>query len=627
MSRTNPRRKINSKFLSEEERRNKPEITPQLLKRIFSYLRPYWKQMLLVLLMIVISSYLSILPSLLTGKIIDDGIIAKNLPLLIKLIILSLGVTLASNLIGVLESYVNTWVGQQISFDMKNKMFRHLQAMSHEFFTSNNQGDIISRMTSDISGVQQLISGTLTSILSNVIILIVALVSMYRRDWILATIGIIIVPLFTLPTKKVGKMRWKLTRDAQEKNDLMNGILNEKLSVSGQLLVKLFNKEDYEAKQYERISREMMDLNMKERMSGRWFRVVIGTFSSIGPMLIYLIGGFLIIRHKSSITVGDITVMVALLSRMYVPVNTLMSMQVDWIRSMALFKRIFEYFDMPLKIHNPDNPLRPAFVNGDVKFTDVNFSYQDGKQTLKNINLSIDAGKKVAIVGPSGAGKSSLVNLLPRIFDADSGSITIDGNDIRELDLHFLREHVGMVTQDTYLFNGSIRENLLYAKADASEDELISACKRANIYDFISNQENGLETVVGNRGLKLSGGEKQRISIARALLKNPAILILDEATSSLDSISEHLIQEALAKLTAKRTSIVIAHRLSTIMEADEILVMKAGEIVERGRHDELLQQDGLYKVLYTTQFTESKRDKSQILPQLPKRSYTIGKRQ
>ena len=561
--------------------------------------------MILVLITIIISSILSIMPSLLTGRIIDEGLIGKNLKLLIKLIAISLGVTLTSNLIGVFESYLNTWIGERITFDMRNKMFRHLQAMSHDFYTSNNQGDIISRMTSDIAGVQQLITGTLASILSNSIILIVALVSMYQKNWILATIGIIIVPLFTLPTKRVGKIRWDLTREAQDRNDKINSILNEKLSVSGQLLVKLFNKEEVEASEYERINKEMIDLNIKERMSGRWFRVVLSTFASIGPMLLYLVGGILIIKYNSSLSVGDITVLVALLSRMYSPVNSLMGMQVDWIRSMALFTRIFEYYDMPIEIKNVENPIIPNGFKDKIDFNNVSFSYKNGINTLKNINFSIEKGKKVAIVGPSGAGKSSLVNLLPRIFDVTSGSIKIDGNDIREIDLNWLRDNIGMVTQDTYLFNGSIKDNLLYAKPNATLEELISATKRANIYDFIKNQENGFDTLVGNRGLKLSGGEKQRISIARALLKDPEILILDEATSSLDSISEQLIQEALNELTSQRTSIVIAHRLSTIMEADEILVINAGNIIEKGKHSELLEEAGLYKVLYDTQFSNS----------------------
>lgn len=598
-----------NKYLSEEELKSRPTITKGSLVRIGRYLLPYWRQMSLVLVTILASSVLSILPAILTGRIIDEGLLQNNLGLLIKLIALSLIVSLASNLLGVLESYINTWVGQRITFDMRNEMFDHLQEMPHEFFTSNNQGDIITRMTNDISGVQQLITGTLTSILSNVIILMVALFSMYSRNWILATLGVIIIPLFVLPTKKVGKKRWQITKEAQGKTDELNTSLNEKLSVSGQLLVKLFNKEEDESQSFQKINREMMALNLKERMTGRWFRVVLSTFSHIGPMLIYLVGGILMIKYKAQLTVGDIMVLVALLGRMYSPVNQLMSIQVDWIRSMALFNRIFEYFDMPVTIKNVANPVVPENFEEAIEFKNVGFAYNQNKTTLKHVNLKIEKGKKIALVGPSGAGKSTIINLLPRLFDVSSGEILMDGINIKQLDLKWLRNSIGMVTQETYLFNGSILDNLLYAKPEATEAELIDACKKANIYDFIRKQPAGFDSLVGNRGLKLSGGEKQRISIARVLLKNPPILILDEATSSLDSISEGLIQTALDDLTQNRTTIVIAHRLSTVLSSDEILVTKDGEIQDRGDHRFLLEHSPVYRDLYRTQMAEKESDR------------------
>lgn len=590
-------------FLSEEEKINRPKITWELVLRIITYLKPYWKQMLMVVVAILISSVLSVLPSILTGRMIDEGLIGRDLNMLVRLLLISFGVTLGANLIGVIESYLNTWIGQHITFDMRNSMYRHLQSMPHQFFTTNNQGDIITRMTSDISGVQQLITGTLTSILSNIITLGVALVAMYQKNWILATIGIIIVPLFTLPTKRVGKARWSLTREAQALNDEVNGILNETLSVSGQLLVKLFNREDAEAARYEEVNRQMIRLNIRERMAGRWFRVALTTFSRLGPMLIYLVGGLLIIRYGSNLSVGDITVLVALLSRMYAPVNDLMGIQVDWIRAMALFTRIFDYFDMPVSITNDPNALKPESVQGNLKFSHVDFAYEPGKPILQDVSFSLESGKSIAIVGPSGSGKSTIGNLIPRLYEVSKGSITFDGIDIRKLDIGWLRQNVATVTQETYLFNGSIRDNLLYAKANATEDELVAACVKANIYDFISKQSLGFDTLVGNRGLKLSGGEKQRISIARALLKDPAVMIFDEATSSLDSISEQLIQKAIEPLISTRTSIIIAHRLSTILAADEILVMKDGRIVERGRHPDLLEVGGTYRGLYETQFS------------------------
>jgi len=592
-------------FLTEEEKRNRPKVTLPLLKRILSYLKPYRKQLALVLFCIVVSSVLGLLPSVLTGRIIDDGLIGRDLRALIILILLSLAVTLGSKLIGVGESYLNTWIAQHITFDMRNEMYRHLQRMSQRFFTSNNQGDIITRMTGDIAGVEKVISSTFTSILSNAITLIAAVVIMYRENWVLATVGMLIIPLFVIPTRWAGKTRWTITREAQDCNDEINGILNETLSVSGQLLVKLFGKETYEYDRYRDVNRRMIRLNIRESMAGRWFFMFITTFSSVGPMLLYLVGGILIMRYDSTLTVGDITVLVALLGRMYGPVNSLLNIQVEWIRSMALFTRLFEYYDMPVEIESAPDAVKPASASGEVEFRHVDFSYDGERQILKDVSFKLEAGKSVAIVGPSGSGKSTMINLIPRLYDVTGGEVLFDGVDVRQLDLDFLRASVGIVSQETYLFNGTIRENLLYANPDATEEELIAACRKANIYDFIQNQERGLDTLVGNRGLKLSGGEKQRVSIARVLLKDPALLIFDEATASLDSISESKIQEAIDPIIEARTSILIAHRLSTILAADEILVVKDGEIVERGVHAELVKAGGTYTELYETQFRKA----------------------
>jgi len=410
------------------------------------------------------------------------------------------------------------------------------------------------------------------------------------------------VPLFVIPTRFAGRTRWELTREAQECNDEINGILNETLSVSGQLLVKLFGKEEHEYKKYEDANRRMIRLNIRESMAGRWFFVVISTFSSVGPMLLYLIGGILMMRCDAALSVGDITVMVALLGKLYGPVNSLLSMQVEWIRSMALFTRIFEYFDMPVEIENPRFPVRPPRVDGSVAFRNVDFSYDPERQILHDVSFTLGAGRSVAIVGPSGSGKSTMINLIPRLYDVTGGSVEFCGVDVRRLDLAALRAHIGIVSQETYLFNGTIRENLLYAKPDATDAELAEACRKANILDFIESQEKGFDAMVGNRGLKLSGGEKQRLSIARVLLKDPALLIFDEATASLDSISESKIQEAIDPIIASRTSILIAHRLSTILAADEILVVKDGRIVERGEHAALVKAGGVYTELYETQF-------------------------
>ncbi|MBP5249625.1 MAG: ABC transporter ATP-binding protein [Lachnospiraceae bacterium] len=589
-------------FMTEEEKAAVPKVTKGLIKRVFSYLLPYWKQLLLVLLAIAVSSVLNLLPAILTGKIIDEGLIGRNLKLLIIFIVALLLTNLAANLIGVLESYINTWIAQHITFDMRNQMYDHLQHMSQRFFTSNNQGDIITRMTSDIDGVESVVTNTFKSILSNSITLVFAIIAMFQKNWILAILGIVVIPLFVIPTRKAGKTRWTLTREAQECNDEINGILNEKLSVSGQLLVKLFCKEKEEMERYKEANSRMVKLNIKERMAGRWFFVVLNTVTNIGPMLLYLVGGILMMKYDSNLTVGDITVLVALLGKTYMPVNSLLNIQVDWMRSMALFTRIFNYFDMPVEIKNAKDAITPEKTDGRVEFKNVDFSYEPERQILKGINFSLESGKSMAIVGPSGSGKSTIINLIPRMYDVCGGEVLFGGTDVRKLDLSFLRKNVGVVSQETYLFNGTIRENLLYAKPDATEKDLVDACEKANIYDFIKSQELGFDTMVGNRGLKLSGGEKQRISIARVLLKDPALIIFDEATSALDSISESKIQEAIDPIIESRTAILIAHRLSTILAADEILVVKDGEIVERGQHKDLVKLGGVYTELYNTQF-------------------------
>ena len=593
-------------FLTEEEKQNSPKITLRLLKRMFSYIVPYWKQLIVSVLAIIISSVFGVFPTILTGRIIDEGLLEQNLPVLIRLIGLSFGVLILTNLISVLESYTNVWMAENITFDMRNKMYSHLQRMSHRFFTTSKQGDIITRMTSDIGGVQSVLTGTWTSILQNFATLTVALVTMYTKSPLLATIGIVVVPLFILPTKRVGKRRWEITLESRKHNDDINQILNETLSVSGQLLSKLFVTENYEFDRYQEANKQMIRLNIKESMAGKWFRVVINVFTNIGPMLIYLVGGILIIEYgNTDLTIGDITVMVALLGRMYGPVNSLLNIQVDMIRSMALFNRIFEYFDLPVEIDNDPQALRPESFAGELAFEEVSFHYDPDQPILNNVSFELKPGSSVAIVGPSGAGKSTIINLIPRLYDVTGGRIRLDGVDIRKLDLAFLRQHIGVVTQDTYLFNGTIRENLLYAKPDATQAEIEQACREANIHAFISGLPKGYDTVVGNRGMKLSGGEKQRLSIARIILRKPGLIIFDEATSSLDSISEHAIQEAIEPILAKSTSLIIAHRLSTILSADEILVLEKGKIVERGDHETLVKKGGIYTMLYNTQMKQT----------------------
>ena len=590
-------------FLTEEEKKEMPKVTKELLLRILSYLKPYWFQFVLVFAAILLSSAVGLLPSIITGRIVDQALVGKNMALLIRLLLLAFLTLAASQVIGVLESYINAWISQRIIFDMKNQMYAHLQSMPHSFFTSEKQGDIITRMNTDISGVSNVISGTLSSIVSNVATVVTTLVALFSMSWQLALVGIVVIPLLVLPTKTVGKTRWQLLTESQEKHDEMNQMINETLSVSGSMLVKIFTREKKEYERFVKLNEEVTQLSLKEQRSGKWFRVVMGMFTQIGPLLIYFAGGYLIItKMDQSLSVGMITATVALINRLYRPVESLLNIQVDFTRSLALFTRIFDYFDKEATIVSPKNGRRPNMYKTDIVYDHVSFSYTPDKPLLTDINFTVPGGAMYAIVGPSGSGKSTVVNLIPRLYDVVGGSVSIGGYDVRKIDLTYLRESIGVVTQDTYLFNGTIRENLLYAKEDATEAELEHACRIANIHDYIAAQPDGYDTMVGNRGLKLSGGEKQRLSIARVILKDPKILILDEATSALDSISENSIQDALETIMTGRTSIVIAHRLSTILKADRILVVAGGVIAEQGSHEELLEKNGIYRELYETQF-------------------------
>ena len=591
-------------FLTDEEKQNVPKVSWPLIKRILSYMKPYWFQFVLVFLAILVSAGIGLLPSIITSKIVDDALIKyRDMGLLLKLLAAAFGTMIASEVIGVLESYINAWIGNKIICDMRNQMYGHLQSMPHAFFTTEKQGDIITRMNSDISGVSSVISGTLSSIVRNVTVVITTLVALFVLSVPLALIGIVVIPLFILPTRSAGKTRWKLASESQAKHDEMNQLVNETLSVSGSLLVKLFAREKREMERFEKVNDEVTRLSMKEQRSGKWFIVMMGLFTQIGPLLIYFAGGyFLVVRQDPTVTVGTITASVALINRLYRPIQSLLNIHVDFTRSLALFTRIFDYFDMVPAIRQPARPRTPAVNGEDVRYEHVAFSYSEDKPLLHDIDFVVPAGKMYAIVGPSGSGKSTIVNLLPRLYDVNRGSVKIGRTDVRAFDLVYLRNSIGVVTQDSYLFNGTIRENLLYAKEDATDAELMDAIETASLTEFINNQPDGLDTIVGNRGLKLSGGEKQRLSIARIILKNPSILILDEATSALDSISENAIQDALERLMQGRTSIVIAHRLSTILKADRILVVANGTITEQGTHDELLAKNGIYRELYETQF-------------------------
>lgn len=593
----------------------KPKMNRAMFGRIFKYYLPYWRLLLLLVGCIIVTSLLGLIPSLLTKEIIDRALPDKDFKLLVSMIVLSFATTVVSGLISVGQTYLNSRISKNIMFDLRNGMYNHLQYMPISFFSSVQAGEITSRINNDINGIEGVFSNTVVQMLHNLFIFISTAAVMFATNWKLALFSLVVLPLFVYPTRKVGKVRWKLASKTHEKLAELNTIIQETLNIGGTFLVKLFTKEKKQQEEFETVNREVTKLQIRESLAGRWFFMTITTLVAIGPMLIYMVGGYLAIK-RGEISVGGIVLFVTLLGRIYQPVTSFANISVDITRSYALFERIFQYLDIKQDIVDKEGAAELGEIKGAVRYSGVNFSYNENKQTLKDINIDILPGEMAALVGPSGAGKTTITYLLPRLYENDTGTVSIDGTDVKDVTLESLRRQIGIVTQDTYLFNASIRENLLFAKDGAGQEELDAACRAANIYDFIIGLPEGYDTVVGERGIKLSGGEKQRLSIARALLKNPRIVILDEATSSLDSVSESLIQAAIEPLLKNRTSLVIAHRLSTIMAADRIYVVEAGRIVEQGTHEQLLALGGAYKKLCDKQFRLDKKaaQKPQNLP-------------
>lgn len=579
----------------------KPKITKSLIFRIFHYFLLYWKLMIVMFLTIIATSILSIVQPILTKNIIDVALPKGNLKLLIVDILLSVVTIFILNLISVGQSYLNTLISKSIIRDLRSNMYKHLQNMSLKFYANVKPGEIISRINNDIGGIEGVFSNTYMQIIQGIFIFVTIAFTLFYINWKLAIISILTVPLFLVITKKVGKKRWEIATEAQAKLAELTTIVTETLNVSGVMLVNLFTKENEKRKEFEKINEEVTQLQIHETVVGQWFFMSIQILASISPMLIYLFGGFILIRYND-ITIGEIVMFVTLVSRLYGPVNILSNIHVDIVRSMALFERIFQYLDLKSELVETICAKNIDNIKGNILFKHVYFSYTEKVATLTDIDFQIKAGQMAAFVGPSGAGKTTITYLLPRLYNVNKGAVFIDGINIMDITLTSLRSHIGMVTQDTFLFNTTIKENLLFAKLDATEEEIITACKAANIHDFIISLPDGYNTIVGDRGLKLSGGEKQRMSIARTLLKNPNIIIFDEATSALDSNSETLIHKAINPLLRSRTSLVIAHRFSTIISADVIFVVKDGRIVERGTHLELLKKRGVYKDLYDQQF-------------------------
>lgn len=620
-----------------DEAKPKP-LSRVLLRRVLRYARPYWRQIVGMLMMILLTTGLGLLTPLIFRALIDDALQPPGDASLLN--VLALGLVLIpvlSGIINVFQRRLNASVGEGVIYDLRVALFAHLQSLSLRFFTNTKIGELISRLNNDVVGAQNAISNTLVNIITNLITVVATLAVMLALEWRLTVLGVLVLPFFIWAARRLGGRLREIVREQMGYNAQMNALINETLNISGALLVKLFGRAKDETARFEARAAAVRDSGVQRAVLGTRFFVTIGLVSVVGTALVYWVGGHLVLN--GTFTVGTIVAFGTYLTQLYTPLQALTNAPVDFATSLVSFERVFEILDLPREIDEKPNALHLTTVRGDIAFHNVSFRYDNAnaphlstvtrhgsmdnvagalsgataasatvgrsqarESALSGISVQIHAGELVALVGPSGAGKTTFTYLVPRLYDPSSGSVTLDGHDLRDLTLATLAQHIGMVTQETYLFHDTIRTNLLYAKPDATQAELEAACRAANIHDFIMGLSQGYDSVVGERGYRLSGGEKQRLAIARVILKNPRILVLDEATSSLDSQSEALIQEALARLQRGRTSIVIAHRLSTILAADRILVLDRGEIVEQGTHAELLARGGLYANLYETQF-------------------------
>ncbi|MCX5745300.1 MAG: ABC transporter ATP-binding protein [Proteobacteria bacterium] len=576
-----------------------PEVQRATLRRIFRYLRPYRGRTTLVILAIVVASLLGLVPPLCIRAIVDGAIPHHDRTLLIELFALMITAPLLAGLLGVVQRYLAAYIAEHVVYDLRLGVFAHVQRQSLTYFMTAKPGEVVSRVLNDVQGVGQMLQDNLVKVLQNAVVVTTAIAAILWLDWRLALVALALLPVFVLPTQRVGQRRKALKRQAQGALADVTGVLLETLSVSGALLVKVSGSETHEAQRLERKAASLMEVSLRHNLVGRWFQMLMKFLEEIGPALVYLVGGWFVIN--GDLALGTIVAFVALLRRLYTPASDLATVHVDVVTSYAYFDRIFGVLDLEPAIKDAPDARRLPEVRGAIRFEHVTFAYDAEGVTLRDIDLDVAPGQCIALVGPSGAGQSTLAALVSRLYDPTAGRVVVDGHDVRELQLASLRAHVAVVTQETYLFHASILENLRYGRPEASVAEVELAARQAQIHDVIAALPDGYETIVGDRGYRLSGGERQRIAIARALLKDPRILILDEATSALDSHNELLIQAALEPLLANRTSLVIAHRLSTIRKATKIVVLERGAIVEQGTHDELCARGGRYAELLREQ--------------------------